>query len=501
MKSMIRFAVPFAAALFLTVPAGAVGVCDLPDTFFAGGTGTQDDPWQIATPEHLNNIRLFLGSSNADKYFKLINDIDITDDCSPGGQFYNGGQGWVPIGSTGGSHFAGGFDGDGHSVIGLYINRNSDYQGLFGYAVSSTMENVGVLDSDVTGKNIVGSLVGFSSGTVTGSHSTGTVAGGYRVGGLVGENNPGTVDGCHSYATVIANDGRIGGLVGFNVGGTVVNSFGAGQVTGGWYVGGLVGRNLNGTVSKSYATGTITGNSCVGGLVGDTEGGSITDSYARGSVTCHSWCGGGLVGYLWSTGLTNCFSTGHVSGGSDLGGLVGYRLAATVTSSYWDTETSGQTGSAGGSGRTTGEMTHPHASNTYVGWDFEEVWRQDENYAVNSGYAYLHWQPEEGTSIEGEYALSICAESLSILRISPNPAVSGVSLTYLAPASLPVNLEVYDLSGRLVDARNLGTASGGEQALFWPGRCFHGRQQPAGVYFLRLYTPEHHASGRVLIVR
>ena len=63
---------------------------------FSGGSGTEEDPWQIVTPEHLGNVRNYLGVAHGDKHFKLMNDIDLADEFLPGGAFYNNGQGWEP---------------------------------------------------------------------------------------------------------------------------------------------------------------------------------------------------------------------------------------------------------------------------------------------------------------------------------------------------------------------------------------------------------------------
>ncbi len=82
---------------------------------FAGGTGTLADPWQISTPMQLNNVRNYLGDANSNKYFILINDIDLSAYTGENGPEYNLGEGWRPIGYTGSSStvFWGKFDGQG----------------------------------------------------------------------------------------------------------------------------------------------------------------------------------------------------------------------------------------------------------------------------------------------------------------------------------------------------------------------------------------------------
>lgn len=462
---------------------------------FAGGSGTSDDPWQIVTAEHLDNVRSYLGSQHGDKHFRLMNDIDLTPYFLPGSPFHNGGQGWIPIGLSSANAFSGRFDGGGNRIIGLFINRIADYQGLFGYTGNSIIENIAVEVVDVTGSNIVGGLVGRNQGLVLDSRSAGIVRGGYRVGGLVGENNPGTVSASSSSATIQANDGRIGGLVGFNVGGTVVNSFATGQVTGGWYVGGLVGRNLNGTVTQSHATGNAISTSVAGGLVGDTEGGIISNSYSTGNAHTSDWFSGGLIGYLWSTAVSNSYSTGFVSGASEVGGLVGYRLGGSVSGSYWNTETSGQSGSAAGMGRTTDEMTYPYASNTYAGWAFGDIWEEDTTGAVNSGYPYLYWQIADPSSAPAPSGPAV------MMAGYPNPFTQSATIAFTTHRDGPLTLSVYNVAGERVTTLFSGSRPAGVHRLSWDGLCSRGRRVPGGVYLYRLEYEGGAAGGKITLRR
>lgn len=129
--------------------------------------------------------------------------------------------------------------------------------------------------------------------------------------------------------------------------GTITNCYATEAVTGSNYVGGLVGCS-SGTISNCYATGSIDGNNYVGGLVGDHHGNIVT-----------------------------CYSAGAVSGDSNVGGLVGDCNGVT-TASFWDIETSGQTTSAGGEGKTTTDMK-TLSTFTSVGWDFVDTWNIGEN--------------------------------------------------------------------------------------------------------------------------
>lgn len=353
---------------------------------FAGGEGTADDPWQVATPDHLNNIRNYTGDVHSDKHFLQIADINLN--TPP----WNEGDGWLPIANSS-NRFEGSYNGAGYEIQGLYINRpGMGSLGLWGFVGDSgILHDVHLTEANVTGgAQIAGTLAGTNRGLISHASATGIITGGYRVGGLVGENNPGTVEYCYAHVSVNAANGRIGGLVGFNVGGTVYHSHTTANVHGGWYVGGVVGRNVGGTVQLCYATGNISGGNSVGGLVGDTEDGVIANCYATGSAT-GTFAVGGLVGYHWQTPLSNCYAVGAVGGGNfDHGGLIGYRFGGSVSNSYWNTETSGQSSSAGGTGKTTTQMT---TQATFTNWDFAGTWSIIEG----DSYPWLQWQGEPGS--------------------------------------------------------------------------------------------------------
>jgi len=211
----------------------------------------------------------------------------------------NDGKGWQPIGNST-NPFTGSFYGQGYEIGDLFINRpEEDEVGLFGFVDEpGLIENVGLVNATVTGYEYVGGLVGNNDGVVSNSYSTGRVTGYKRVGGLVGWNQH-TVSNSYSTAGV-GRTRSVGGLVGYNTG-TVSNSYSSGSVSGFWYVGGLVGTNhWGGTVSNCYSSGSVTGETIVSGLVGINYG--------------------------------------------------------SVENSFWDTQTSTQPESAGGTGKITAEM-------------------------------------------------------------------------------------------------------------------------------------------------
>ena len=284
--------------------------------------------------------------------YELDADLDFdtngNGEADSGDDYWNDGSGWTPIG-TQSSRISTTFDGNGHTISGLFINRGStDDVGLFGYIDSSSViRNTSLLSVNITGYSHVGALVGWNRGSITASDTFGSVTGNEYVGGLVGVNR-GTIDASYASGSVIGND-SVGGLVGWNSsGGAITASYASGSVTGNDSVGGQVGYH-SGDITASYASGSVTGTGDdVGGLVGYNNGGTITASYASGSVT---------------------------GTGGDVGGLVGYTNAGTITASYWDTETSGQpaqTDSSRGIGKTTSQLQAPTGyTGIYAGWNVD----------------------------------------------------------------------------------------------------------------------------------
>ena len=268
--------------------------------------------------------------------YTLMNNIDCSDTIN-----WNSGQGFIPIGNDG-TNFEGSLDGQGYNITDLFINRSaSNYQGLFGYSTGK-IQNVGLINVNVTGSYAIGGLVGQNNGTISNSYSTGNINGNNGIGGLVGENY-GTIKNSYAEGNVIGS-GSIGGLVGDNYGdGKINNSYSTANVTAsGDGVGGLIGYNI-GIIDNSYGIGNVTGGSSAGGLVGFNDGGNVTNSYSAGSIT----------------------------GTTDIGGLIGGGYLGTCTNSYWNAYLSGQETSACGTELSNSEMLNQAS---YTDWDFTNVW-------------------------------------------------------------------------------------------------------------------------------
>ena len=95
--------------LVMALPLEAITVSAENTTEFLGGDGSEENPYLISTKEHLNNVRNYL-----DAHFKMVADIEFTEaDFAKGGEFYNHGRGWLPIGLYEEAPFKGTFDGGG----------------------------------------------------------------------------------------------------------------------------------------------------------------------------------------------------------------------------------------------------------------------------------------------------------------------------------------------------------------------------------------------------
>jgi len=343
---------------------------------YGGGSGTADDPYLIYTAEQMNTIGT--EPNDWDKNFQLMADIDLST--------YLGTE-FNIIGVDRNNPFTGIFDGNNHTICNFTYTTTvtTGYIGLFGcisYA-NAIVENLTLTDPNVNAagrSGYVGSLVGcLGTGMISGCSIKGGSVSGYDIiGGLAGLNLYGEISNCSATGSVWGAYNRIGGLVGENCHGKISNCSAAGSVGGARdRIGGLVGSN-GGTISSCYATGNVSGDSFIGGLVG------------------HNF------DYITNL-ISNCYATGSVSGDYNTGGLVGENYNGTISASFWDIETSQQTRSDGGAGKTTIEM---QTASTFLnaGWDFvdetengtEDIWWILED----KDYPRLWWELVENNSTE-----------------------------------------------------------------------------------------------------
>ncbi|MHC4109859.1 MAG: GLUG motif-containing protein [Planctomycetota bacterium] len=323
---------------------------------YSGGTGEPDKPYLIATAEDMNEIGAH--PDDWDKHFLLIADINLAG--------YSGKQ-FNIIGNYG-NDFTGVFDGNNNTIYNYkYRSTGQNRPGLFAYIRSSSAEikNLGLIEPDIhCNENNVGSLVGRNSGGQIKNCYVigGNISGKSIVGGLVGIST-GHISNCYFSGSVSgsANNDTAAGLVGWNIG-TVSNCYSTGNVEGRNGAGGLVSFNF-GVISNCYSNMDVSGLQVVGGLVGQSTG------------TIHA-----------------CYSTGKVTGNVGVGGLLGNDVNGKISACLWDMQTSACATSDGGRGKTTAEMK---ARSTFAGWGCEMAWTIDDN----NDYPRLAWENKPGEVI------------------------------------------------------------------------------------------------------
>ena len=236
-----------------------------------------------------------------------------------GGIFVGGLVGWNE-GLISNCFFAGSISKTGGYLI-------SSFGGLIGFN-SGTVSNC-YATANVSGNQLIGGLIAENTGTVSNCYAIVNVSGSHPVGGLMGVNS-GTVSNCNSTGNMVGS--QVGGLVGNNYG-TVSNSYASGTTKGtGWYSGGLVGMNY-GDVSDCFATGNVSGRNGIAGLVGRNDG-RISSCYATGNANGTGDYIGGLVGYNFEGTISDCNSTGTVTGNLSIGGLIGWNNGIVTNSHY-----------------------------------------------------------------------------------------------------------------------------------------------------------------------
>lgn len=336
---------------------------------FAGGTGTQADPYQISNGEELAYLSAQVASGNAfaGKYVTLAANLDM------------GNVAFTPIGSDA-RRFAGSFDGAYHTIDNLLVSQTTDYAGLFG-----------CLDTGAAVRRL----------TVRGS-----ISGRGYVGGIAGQADSATIEACANYATVTGTSRNVGGIVGRLNGksaarSTVLRCANFGTISNGTnnFSAGIVGTAYYTTLSECYNVGSATGNR-VGGIAGKHTGG--TDPT-----------------------VTNCYNTGSVKGAS-CGALVGEYAAEIRNSYYLEGSASAATGNTkdGVNVEATAKTAAEMKETAFVLALGNEAFHQDDG--RNGGYPLLAWQG--GTHVVNTAAAEAIARAAEKLTVEPTLVTENCTL-------------------------------------------------------------------------
>ena len=408
------------------------------------------EKWEGYTPvsskEELSAIRENLNG----KYY-LTNDIVFTSaDFASGGPYYNGGNGWKPIG-TKDEPFTGILDGNGYSILGIYVyvpisyktasSINPSYAGVFGYANGATYKNITADGGTVHAQTdyslcswYAGGLVGFCVDTLlTNCHNGNTVMG-MDCGGIAGNCSGGVITNCTNRGVITQSQEALscGGIVGVVGSSTISNCHNYGLIANDWnihYAGGVVGRSVTSEVIIEYCSnyGTVGRGRYVdgvfrsGGIIGCAEYATIRYNYNVGTVSGQD-PGGILGGSYFSEGDTvwiyDCYNRGsidrygeryvHAAGISGSGGIICncYNIGRIYAGSAFSSISKEYTAAIA---MTPNSITNCYADNTqtytyndgailcstadmklqstYENFDFDTVWGISAT--VNNGYPYL----------------------------------------------------------------------------------------------------------------
>lgn len=272
--------------------------------------------------------------------------------------------------------------------------------GLIGFSGEDTTIDANYAEGDVTGVEGVGGLIGSTAPLtmIVSSRATGDVYGvgneNEGIGGLGGSLYMTYVEDSHASGNVDADTSYdVGGFVGFGVI-NAYQSFATGSVNGLARVGGYAGT-LNcqsAEISQSFATGDVTGDEGVGGFAGGVSSCSVGDSYARGNVTGSDQIAG-FASFVSEADIVSSYATGLVQSEGGTAGFIGGDVSdSTINDSFWDIETTGQSTSSAGTGKTTQQMRQIATYTSELGdgaWNFDAVWNIHSE--ANDAYPCLIW--------------------------------------------------------------------------------------------------------------
>ncbi|MGE4485300.1 MAG: S-layer homology domain-containing protein [Oscillospiraceae bacterium] len=350
--------------------------------------GTESNPYAISSAQDLVNFSYLVnhGSNYSGKYLALTADIVFIDDVLAADGSLNIGKSYRSCGTIGEDYsFKGNFDGQGHTISGIYININAyDYRGLFGQVENATIKNLGVIDSYIIGRDYVGGIVGYAyNSTIENCYNSGSISGTNSVGGIVGYARNSTAKNCYNSGRISGNN-YVGGIVGRIINVKVNNCHNDGSISADSTVGGIVGQDFAVTgsdslISNCYNTGTVNAVSYPGGIVGDLYV-KVSNCYNTRTITASSYSAGGISGMCASNStITACYNIGSVIASSyRVGGIAGFSSGVIELShncgkiSSNGSEVGGITGDQSGSGTVqycynTGSVTGSYSVGGIVG--------------------------------------------------------------------------------------------------------------------------------------
>lgn len=337
------------------------GKADIWDGTSKGKPTTDESKnWHIYTPEEMKYFEEFVNGKLTDEEKEGLEIIDSTivyleNDIDMGARQENGiltaGTAWNPIGVDNAGKFTGTFEGNNHTIKGIYVKKDGNFAGIFGN--SDTIQNLIVADSyiEATG-NAVGGIVGaLREGKILNCINKGIVTGEeYSVGGIVGQFTGEKIENCVNEGKItggIENGyGMVAGIVGNATTGDIVNCTNKGVITDrGVATGGIAGQGKGDKIQNCINLGTIYGgiyndiDTYSGGIVGQFLGKIIESCINSGDTLNKGKINGGVCGLIAKNASINkCINIGNIQGigGSEAGicGGIASDSATTIKNCY-----------------------------------------------------------------------------------------------------------------------------------------------------------------------
>ncbi len=299
--------------------------------------------YEISTAEELYQFAEYVNNDHLSANAILREDIvlnTLSFDSTGDIVIKEGYKEWTPIGTRPMKRYDGMFDGDNHTISGLYINNDTlDYAGLFGTLKDGVIKNVGLINSYVHGHDDVGGICGQILNTIDVTYSilncynSSPISGNREIGGVCGKNFQGVIDSCYNTAAISGVE-YVGGVCGYNDD-RIRRSYNLGTVKGTAKVGGVSGYCYNGyALVACYNMGAVYGETRVGGLCGYEEEGDVMLCYNAGPVVGTDEVGG-VCGYMGiDARMESCYNFASVSGSTNFGSACGYSIGK-IKSCYY----------------------------------------------------------------------------------------------------------------------------------------------------------------------
>ncbi len=423
------------------------------------GSGTQCDPYLIGTLNNLYWITQNSSTWTTNKYFVQTANIDATSTNT-----WQSGAGWIPIGNIS-TRFNGYYNGQGYEISNLYINRSGDQTGFFGWVQGSSTSNHAIVENltiknpnvtaNITGAEGVGVVCGRAVNiNITNVHVTNASFSSSNtqcyIGLMVGRGSrvvarSSSVSGTMTHTNSTAVHAGMGGFVGYVDGNGTLFEYCSSNVSitktnGGNRTGGFAGDVGNGTNASDisflscYSMGSVS-SSETGGFVGNARKNLYENCYTTSSVYASATGGNGTFASFSQSGsiFRNCYGSGNLTGSTSWrGGFSGYTDGATLSNCFWNTTTSGWTGSAygisvnGTSGTVTGiTSTQMQSQTTFTNasWNFSTVWNITSG--VNGGFPILRFPTITIVPFNGVLAGTVSSNQIVCYNSQP----SNVTLT------------------------------------------------------------------------